>query len=198
MARVRWQPYTIDPWRPEHDSAAFSSGMASIDSYIQNQAPREMLNHVSMVFVLTEPGELLVRAYYTLSSLGIVIADLPQGMQKKLPRYPQIGATLLGRLGVDRNYSAELLQRQGEKPRLGELLLIDAQIKTLQGAISTQGSALLVIDAEEPTAEEQANGIRDPLGFYTQYGFMPFPGKPRRLFKTTRVIEGELRAAGLI
>jgi len=157
-----------------------------------------MANHVSMVFVLTEPGDLIIRAYFTLSSLGIVFSELPLNVQKKFPRYPQIGATLLGRLGVDRNYSAGLLQRHGEKPRLGELLLIDAQIKTVQGAIATQGSALLVIDAEEPTPEEQANGIRDPLGFYTQYGFMQFPGNSRRVFKSTRVIESELRAAELV
>jgi hypothetical protein len=172
--------------------------MASIDRYIRYQASRDMVNHVSMVFVLTEPGDLVVRAYYTLSSLSIVFANLPPGVQKKLPRYPQIGATLLGRLGVDRNYSAELLQRHRQKPRLGELMLIDAQIKTVQGAISTQGSALLVIDAEVPTAEEQENEIRDPLGFYTQYGFLPFPGNQRRAFKTTRIVESELRAAGLI
>lgn len=34
-----------------------------------------------------------------------------------------------------------------------------------------------------PTDEELANGIRDPLGFYTQYGFAPFPGAERRLLK---------------
>src|SRR5262249_49958391 len=171
--------------------------MASIDSYIKNQAPRAMINHVSLVFVLTE-GNNVIRAYYSLSGLSVVFAELPEKVQKKLPRYPQMSATLLGRLGVDRNYSAELQDRLGEKPRLGEVLLMDAQNKSLQGATTTAGAALMIIDAERPTDEELANGIRDPLGFYTQYGFAPFPGTERRLFKLTRVIEQEFKAAGLI
>lgn len=156
-----------------------------------------MVNRVSLVFVLTE-GNNMVRAYYSLSGLSVVFAELPEKVQKKLPKYPQMSATLLGRLGVDKNYSTELQNRLGEKPRLGEVLLVDAQAKTLQGAMTAAGAALMVIDAERPTAEEMANGVSDPLGFYTQYGFMPFPGNERRVFKLTRVIEEEFRAAGLI
>jgi hypothetical protein len=159
---------TIVPWRPEHDSTAFSSGTASIDKYIKEQARRDMSSHASLVFVLTEPGQNIIRAYYTLSSFGIIFTELPREIQKKLSRYPHIGATLLGRLGVDKNYSRQLEARFKEKPRLGELLLVDAQKKTLQGATTTSGTALTVIDAEQPTPEELANGLRDPLGFYKQ------------------------------
>lgn len=56
----------------------------------------------------------------------------------------------------------------------------------------------MIIDAEEPTAQELANGLRDPLGFYIQYGFAPFPGNARRLFKLTRVIEKEFAQAGIV
>jgi len=171
--------------------------MDSIDRYIKNQAQRDMSSHASLVFVLTERTDKTIRAFYSLSSLGIVYTDLPAKIQKKLPRYPLMGATLLGRLGVDRNYSAALQEKLGEKPRLGELLLIDAQKKTLQGAITTAGAALMIIDAERPTDEEISEGIRDPLGLYTQYGFVPLPGNERRVFKLTRVIEQELKAAGL-
>jgi len=144
------------------------------------------------VFVLTEPGNKIVRAYFTLSSFGIVFAELPEKIRKKLPRYPQVGATLLGRLGVDRAYSADLYNRSGEKPRLGEVLLVDAQKKTLEASRTAQGTAMLVIEVEQPSREELETGIRDPMGFYTQYGFVPFPGNARRLFKLTRIIEMEL------
>ncbi len=197
MAQAKVQPHTIELWTPGHDATAFSSGMASIDRYIKNQAAREMVNRVSLVFVVTE-GNNVIRAYYSLSVLGVVFSELPEKVQKKLTRYPQMSATLLGRLGVDSNYSAELLGRLGEKPRLGEVLLVDAQKKTLQGAMTSAGAALMVIDAELPTEEEIANGIRDPLGFYTQYGFVPFPSNERRVFKVTRVIEEEFKQAGLI
>jgi hypothetical protein len=197
VAKAKVEPYTIELWTPRHDATAFSSGMASIDKYIKNQAPREMINHVSLVFVLTEANN-IIRAYYSLSGLSVVFANLQEKVQKKLPKYPQMSATLLGRLGVDRKYSAELQDRLGEKPRLGEFLLLDAQSKSLQGAMTTAGAALMIIDAERPTDEEMANGIHDPLGFYTQYGFAPFPGNKRRVFKLTRVIEQEFRAVGLI
>ncbi len=171
--------------------------MATIDKYIKIQAAREMLNHVSVVFVLTERNK-VIRGYYSLSGLSVLFAELPDKVQKKLPKYPRMSATLLGRFGVDRAYSAQLKSRLGEKPRLGEFLLMDAQNRTLQGATTAAGAALMIIDAERPTDEEIANGVRDPLGFYTQYGFAPFPGAERRIFKLTRTIEQEFSAAGLI
>lgn len=172
--------------------------MACIDKYIREQAHRDMSSHVSLVFVLAKSGENIIRAYYTLSSLGIAFADLPENIQKKLPRYPHMPATLLGRLGVDRNYSLALQTELGEKPRLGELLLVDAQRRTLQSATTTSGTALMLIDVELPSTEELAKGLRDPMNFYVQYGFSPLPGCERRLFKLTRVIEKEFSQARLI
>lgn len=186
------QDYKIEPWRSEHNCAAFSSGMDTIDRYIKNQAARDMSSHVSLVFVLTERENNIVRAYYTLSALGIVFADLPHKIQKKLPRYPQIGATLLGRLGVDRNFKASEQQRLGENARLGELLFVNAQKTAIAGAKTTAGSAMLIVDVKQPSAEEALAGIRDPMNFYMQYGFVPFPGNPRRVFKLMRAIEQEI------
>ena len=192
------QPYIIETWREDHDVATFHSGMARIDRYIHEQAGRDMSSHSSLVFVLTEPDSIIVRAYYTLSSLGVVFTDLPPNVQKKLPRYPQVPATLLGRLGVDKHFSRREIKRLGEKPRIGELLLVDAQLKTIKGATETSGTALLVIDAKKPTGEELASGLRDPLEFYLQYGFQIFPGNSRRLFKPTRLIEREFKEAGAL
>jgi hypothetical protein len=112
-----------------------------------------------------------------------------------LPRYPQIGATLLGRLGVDERYRDELVQK-GENPRLGELLLIDAQRNCLKGSI-TVSSAIMLIDVEQPSAEEVAAGARDPIGFYTQYGFIALPKTPRTVFKRLSTIEKELGACAI-
>ncbi|MBX9572042.1 MAG: hypothetical protein K2X77_24330 [Candidatus Obscuribacterales bacterium] len=192
------QSYKIDLWTPEHDATDFSSGMASIDKYIKSQVQRDVSSRASLVFVHTEPENKIIRAYYSLSAIGLVFAELPEKVQKKLPRYPQVGATLLGRLGVDQNYRTSLLDKSGEKPRLCEHLLVDAQWRTLQGATTTAGAALMLIYAERPADEELASGILDPLTFYTQYGFAPLPSNERRLFKLTRVIEREFSEAGLI
>jgi hypothetical protein len=149
-----------------------------------------MSSKVSAVFVLTEKGDSKVRGYYTLSSTSIKFDDLPKEVQKKIPRYPHIGATLLGRLGVDERYRNDLIKR-GEKPRLGELLLVDAQKNCLKGSAKV-ASAVMLIDVEKPIAEELAAGARDPIGFCIQYGFIALPKTPRTVSKRLSTIEKEL------
>lgn len=182
--------FEIHLWTPEHDTTSFFSSLGSIQKFIQEQAARAMSSKVSTVFVLIEKGDKRVRGYYTLSATSIKFDDLPNKMQKMLPRYPQIGATLLGRLGVDESFRAALLAK-GEKLRLGELLLVDAQRRCLN-ATEMVASAIMVIDVIFPTTGEISAGAKDPLGFYTQYGFTPFPKSPRRLFKRVTTIEKEL------
>jgi hypothetical protein len=182
----------IVPWTKEHNASQFTSNLASIKKYIQEQAHRDVSSYTSSVFVLTEPGDMVIRGYYSLSSLSIVFNKLPEKVQKRLPRYPETSGILLGRLGVDRDYSQKLQKDSGSKPRLGELLLANAQIRCLNNSRDV-GSALLVIDAEMPSAEEQKNGAVDPLPFYTKYGFVPLTANPRRVIKTMRAIAEEFK-----
>ncbi|MBK9279293.1 MAG: GNAT family N-acetyltransferase [Candidatus Obscuribacter sp.] len=181
----------IEPWTKDHDASRFTSDLASIKKYIQEQAHRDVSSYTSSVFVLTEPGDKVIRGYYSLSSLSIVFNELPTKVQKKLPRYPEASGILLGRLGVDRDYSQKLQADLGERPRLGELLLANAQIRSLKNSKDV-GSALLVVDAELPSPEEQKAGARDPLPFYAKYGFVPLTANPRRVIKTMRAISEEL------
>ncbi|HEY9685029.1 MAG TPA: hypothetical protein V6C89_04110 [Drouetiella sp.] len=183
----------IEPWTKEHDASQFASDLASIKKYIQEQAHRDISSYTSSVFVLTEPGDKVVRGYYSLSSLSIVFKDLPSNVQKKLPKYPETSGILLGRLGVDRDYSQKLREDLGYKPRLGELLLANAQIRCLKTCRDV-GSALLVIDAELPNSEEQEKGARDPLPLYAKYGFVPLTANPRRVIKTMRAISEEFKS----
>jgi len=53
----------------------------------------------------------------------------------------------------------------------------------------------MIIDVEQPSEEEIAAGAKDPMLFYTQYGFIPLPKTPRRLFKRLTTIEKEQAAA---
>ncbi|MBK7841603.1 MAG: hypothetical protein IPJ49_28760 [Candidatus Obscuribacter sp.] len=121
---------------------------------------------ISAVFVLIESGQKVIRGYYTLSSISVVFDELPKNIQKKLPRYPEASGVLLGRLGVDKEFSLRQSQLLSAKPRLGETLLVDAQARCL-AASREQGNALMVVDVEMPNADEIAAGARDPLKFYT-------------------------------
>lgn len=186
--------YSIEPWTKDYDASEFTSDLASIKRYIQDQAHRDVSSHISAVFVLVESGQKVIRGYYTLSSISVVFDELPKNIQKKLPRYPEASGVLLGRLGVDKEFSLRQSQLLSAKPRLGETLLVDAQARCL-AASREQGNALMVVDVKMPNADEVAAGARDPLKFYTQYGFVALTSNPRRVIKTMRVIEKEFQSA---
>jgi GNAT superfamily N-acetyltransferase len=110
------------------------------------------------------PLERYLAGYYTLSSTNIPVDDLPPEMVKKLrlPRYPQLPATLLGRLA---RHSA--FRGQG----IGELLLLDA-LKRAYTLSKQIASLAVVVDAKDERA----------VRFYKDFGFEPFPDSPDRLF----------------
>ena len=72
-------------------------------------------------------GEQRIAAYYTLASAGLLLADLPPAIAKKLPRYPSVPAVRMGRLAVDRGFKG-----QG----LGSALLGDALERAARSEIA--------------------------------------------------------------
>jgi len=106
-----WQhpaEWVIERLRSEHDRADFSCGNASLDRYLKEQAGQDLRRACATAFVLVpKRGDSSILGYYTLSSYGIDVGDLPADVAKKLPRYPLIPATLLGRLAVDRRYQGQ-------------------------------------------------------------------------------------------
>lgn len=186
--------FKIEPWTKNHDASEFTSSFLSIKKYIQEQAARDISSFSSAVFVLVENGSNKIRGYYSLSSISIIFEEMPQTVQKKLPRYPQISGILLGRIGVDSQFSEHQKKLVGEKPRFGEMMLVDAQIKSL-ASVKDVGSALMVVDALMPNEVEMKAGAIDPLPFYTQYGFIRLNTNSRRLIKTMRIIAKEFDSA---
>jgi len=119
--------------------------------------------------VLPDPQQpTLIRGYYTVSTYSVRLVDLPDDLKRRLPKYHDMPAALLGRLAVDSRY-----QRQG----LGEHLLLDAMKRVLE-ASRTLGTLVLVVDAKDEEAGR----------FYAKYGFVPFPTQPLRLFLPVKTI----------
>src|SRR5580658_10694615 len=107
----------IELLRSDHNRADFSCGNTSLDRYLKEQAGQDLRRGCAAPFVLTqEHGDTTILGYYTLSSYGVDVGEMPAEVAKKLPRYPLVPATLLGRLAVDRRF-----QGQG----IGEFLLLD-------------------------------------------------------------------------
>lgn len=107
-----------------------------------------------------EPGR--VAGFYTLSAAIIVRRELPDALTKKLPRYRELPATLLGRL-------ARSLDFKGA--RLGDLLMVSALCRAVEGAKQVASWAV-VTDPKDRNARK----------FYESFGFRPLT--PERLFLT--------------
>lgn len=111
-------------------------------------------------FVLVLPDR-MVAGYYTLSSTSVQLGELPEQTVRKLPRYPLIPATLLGRLAVDR-------RQQGKG--YGRFLLADALYRAARNEIA---SFAVIVDAKDDNARR----------FYERESFLPFPDQPMKLFR---------------
>ncbi len=161
--------WIVEPLGKMHDRAEFSCGNERLDRYLRDQATQDARRRVAAPFVLLRAAApKTVIGYYTLSAFGITLHDLPADVIKKLPSYPVVPVTLLGRLAVDRHYRG-----QGA----GEFLLVDALQRAYRQS-SQIAAAAVVVDA----IDEQASR------FYRHFGFTPFPDKPGRLFIPMKTI----------
>ncbi|HEX6861153.1 MAG TPA: GNAT family N-acetyltransferase [Caulobacteraceae bacterium] len=149
----------VEPLGAHHDCVSFSSGVEPLDRYLRTQAGQDIRKNMAASFVLVMPDG-AVGGYYTLSATGVAAPDLPAELTRRLPRYPLIPATLLGRLAVDRRH-----QRQG----YGRFLLADALHRALRSEIA---SFAVMVDAKNEAAYR----------FYERESFLPFPDQRMRLF----------------
>jgi hypothetical protein len=152
--------FRIEPLSDRHRRTDFNSGVEAFDRYLLQQVSQDVRRHVASCFVLIADEQPSPLGYYTLAATSILLSDLPTPVAKKLPRYPKIPATLLGRLAID-------VRQQGH--RYGELLLFDAFSRTLRSEIGTYA---LVVQAKDDKA----------ASFYRHYGFLPLGSDSRHLF----------------
>ena len=150
-----------------HDREDFDCGVPELNTYLSRQARLDMERDVAATFVLAdEANPRVIAGYYTLSAFTVIGTELPEAWRKKLPRYPRLPATLLGRLARDIHY-----------PGVGKLLLLDALRRSY--ALRTQIASLAVV------AEAKDERAR---GFYLHFGFLPLGDDPRRVFIPMGVI----------
>lgn len=159
--------FRVEALAPHHDRASFASGVEPLDRYFRTQAGQDARKNVAAPFVLVLPDG-AIAGYYTLSATGIGLSELPAQTTRKLPRYPLLPATLLGRLAVDLRYRGR---------GYGRLLLADALLRSLRSEIA---SFAVIVDAKDDGARR----------FYERESFLPFPDQPMRLFRPMADIAG--------
>ncbi len=146
----------------DHDRSAFSCGIDALDGYFRNHISQDQRRKLAAPYVLMESEAGAIVGFYTLSSFTIGFSSLPETTIRRLPKYREFPAILIGRLALDRRY-----QGRG----LGRRLLLDALFRCL--AISRQlGAMAVVVDAKDESAR----------AFYRHLGFLPFLDHDLRLY----------------
>jgi predicted N-acetyltransferase YhbS len=155
--QFRFEP--LDPAKHRRDQ--FHCESPELTEFLQKRARKEMDARSSACIVLvqeTDPGKIV--GYYTLSQASISTTQLPETLARKLPRYAELGATLIGRLARD-------IQWRGQN--IGQLLLIDALRRCVRFSADV-GAVVVVTDPKDANARR----------FYENFGFRPLD--ERRLF----------------
>ncbi len=165
----------LDP--AKHRREAFGCESAPLTDFIQKRARKEMDARASACFVLVpESNPSRIAGYYTLTQTSIVLGKLPVELTKKLPRYPELGATLIGRLARDLDWRGT---------GIGGMLLIDA----LRRCVRQSEEAAAIVVVTDPKDDKAR-------AFYSAYGFQPLDD--HRMFIPMNTVLAELAAGGAI
>jgi ribosomal protein S18 acetylase RimI-like enzyme len=144
----------------QHDRTKFVSGNDRIDLYFRNTVSQDVKRRYAACYVLVESQSSRIAGFYTLSSSGIPLTEVPPDLAKKLPRYPTVPAILIGWLGRDTHFRGR---------DIGPRLLYDAIARI---ATSPVGAHAIFADAIDEAAEK----------FYRRHQFVHFNSRPRTLF----------------
>jgi len=167
--------WLVQPLTKQHDRASFSCGNKILERYLKEIASQDARRNVAVPFVIVEENSpKTILGYHTLSAFSVDLGDLPADVARRLPSYPVVPATLLGRLAVDQHH-----QGRG----IGELLLMDALRRTNEQSAQI-ATVAVIVDA----IDQQA------VRFYKHFGFIPFPERPTRLFLSMKTIAALFRA----
>ena len=170
-------PCLVEPLSAtKHRRDEFVCEERELTEFLKRRALPEMSARASACFVLVPKADpTLVAGFYTLSAATISLGKLPSELTAELPNYPNLPATLLGRLARD-----EKMRGKG----LGDLLLGSALRRALDSSAEI-GSIAVVTDPKNARAEK----------FYKKYGFRQLGGG-RRLFLPMKEIASSLKMGG--
>ncbi len=153
--------YVCESLGKHHHRQRFDCGVEVLNDYLVRIASQDIKRKAAAVFVLAPETETArVAGYYTLCSTSIELAQMPASLSKRLPRYPEVPAILIGRLARDISF-----------PGIGSLLLADALARCVRVA-SEIAAAVVVVDIKNEYVGR----------FYQRHGFVALPKMSSRMF----------------
>jgi len=164
-----------EPIRKTHDRAAFDSGEAPLNEFLQRHARKSHeLGGAKTFLAIDDADNRTVLGFYSLSPASVDYARTPEIVRRGLARHDVPGFRL-ARLAVDRQ-----LQGRG----LGGQLLLAAGKRCLLASAEV-GGVVLVIDAKNESV----------AGWYAGYGAVPLLDAPLSLLLPLATIEAALKPA---
>lgn len=149
------------------DKSHFDCGYAQLNQFLQKYATQNYKKNYCLTFVATQTNSKTIVGYYSVSASSIEFVNLPDSLNKGLPKYPA-PVMLIGQLAVDKT-----LQGQG----LGQFLLIHA-LKRAVKISAEMGIFAVRVDAID---EKSKN-------FYLKYGFVSLINQPFSLLLPIKTI----------
>ena len=146
--------YVCEPLGKQHDRTQFDCGVWVLNKYLTKYANQDMKRKAAAVFVMVDrAAPKRVIGFYTLCATSVELSALPTELTKRLPRYPEIPAILVGRLA-----------REVSCPGVEAFLLSDALTRCVR--VSNEiAASLIVVDSKGESA----------MRFYEKFGFISPP-----------------------
>lgn len=124
-----------------HDFSQFDCKESSVNDFAK-KAQKQAQSRNAVIYVVCEKGTNLVKGYYTLSNGSVARNEPPKNMQRF--SMSEIPVTILGRLGVDKDY-------QGKG--IGLDLLQDALQRSIVAAEVIGSRAILIHALDQRLAD---------------------------------------------
>lgn len=165
--------FKLVPFSKAIDRKAFCCGKPALDRYFAEQLGQDEGRDAARAHLLLSGDT--VAGFFTISAGAVELTRLPEGLLKKVARYAQVPAAVIGRLAVDEKFKG-----QG----LGGLLLIEALAMVVSGPLAV---TVVLVDAKD----------EDAAAFYRRHGFAALQDvDPLKLFMTAKDARRAIEDAG--
>jgi len=149
VSKIQW---IFAPLDKSFNKSAFDCGKSQLNEYLKKYAWQNQKQRYSITFVVKIENSQKILGYYCTSASSIEFANIPDSLNRKLPKYPA-PVMLIGQLAIDKK-----MQGKG----LGKLLLMHALSRAVRIS-SEMGIFAVRVDAMDQQAKD----------FYLKYGFIP-------------------------
>lgn len=173
-------PFEIQPFDHKvHDRAAFSCGVPQIDNYLKLTAKKGSKADVVRVWVVIDAKSQIV-GFYGINMHSVDVKDMPPAYAKRAMKHGMLPAAFIAMIGVDAN-------QQGNG--IGSALVADA-LSRIARASDDIGTCVVMLDVFD---DGEAAAVARRKSYYEDFGFIPLPDQPLRLFMpiaTIRALSG--------